>query len=54
MEQAAESQDYERAASLRDRLAPLEWLANRLERLRQRITLPNHDGPSPRLFPRSI
>jgi excinuclease ABC subunit C len=34
MAQAAESQDYERAAALRDRLAPLEWLANRLERLR--------------------
>jgi hypothetical protein len=32
-----------------------EWnYQNRLERLRQRITLPNHDGPAIRLFPRSI
>ncbi len=34
MEAAAEAQQYERAAALRDRLAPLQWLASRLERLR--------------------
>jgi hypothetical protein len=29
-----------------------EWnYQDRFKRLRQRITLPNHDGPSPRLFP---
>lgn len=34
MEAAAAAQEYERAAALRDRLAPLQWLAGRLERLR--------------------
>jgi excinuclease ABC subunit C len=34
MAAAAAAQNYERAAALRDRLAPLEWLASRLERLR--------------------
>ncbi len=34
MEQAAAAQHFERAAVLRDRLAPLEWLSRRLERLR--------------------
>jgi excinuclease ABC subunit C len=34
MEDAAAAQQYERAAALRDRLAPLQWLAARLERLR--------------------
>jgi excinuclease ABC subunit C len=34
MTQAAHEQHYERAAALRDRLAPLRWLAGRLEKLR--------------------
>jgi excinuclease ABC subunit C len=34
MDAAAHAQHYERAAALRDRLAPLQWLAKRLERLR--------------------
>ncbi len=34
MAEAAQAQNYERAAAVRDRLAPLEWLASRLERLR--------------------
>jgi excinuclease ABC subunit C len=34
MNEAAATQQYERAAALRDRLAPLQWLASRLERLR--------------------
>jgi excinuclease ABC subunit C len=34
MQDAATAQQYERAAALRDRLAPLQWLKGRLERLR--------------------
>jgi len=34
MEEAAAAQQFERAAVLRDRLAPLQWLAAKLERLR--------------------
>jgi excinuclease ABC subunit C len=34
MEEAATAQLFERAASLRDRLMPLQWLAGKLERLR--------------------
>jgi excinuclease ABC subunit C len=34
MEQAADAQNFERAAALRDRLDPLRWLSARLEQLR--------------------
>jgi excinuclease ABC subunit C len=35
MKQAARQQQFERAAALRDKLAPLEWLSRQLERMRQ-------------------